>query len=502
LFLRTFAMSPSKSLFILGLLLNVGCLAAHSPVRREYSVKADGNIQAESQSRSLIAELANMLPEEEAQQTQSLLMLAEEGAPKDELTKMVGDLKSKIPPWRTDAMATLQKSVDAIEKCATEMNGAVAQWPEKKNQCDAQGDSHTSCREEESKKFQEMTHWKGQRAEKKEVMDTECKIFDDVKKEARAATASYSSGDEESYLEGVCEEFSALQPRYEDAKKKCTAAKADHAKVVEIYEQAESAYTAEKKVCDEKQTQAEVSYCQYALTTKGTCDAYGTCYEDKVAEYTKVKEIIESEEKLNKVEWRVYSRIECLLPLLGTDKADEIEKCRKKTYSLEDVVYPDVPGKDACTIETAYPSTNAYYTAHMAPLPEDAKGGPVATCVGLAPKATVTTQSASDYCAAQCQAAGFCCNDWRKGSNQMISCAQACMMRSKGSKASELTAANGGMCKRHGQSGCSVTVASVTYGFCSSCSDLKPGNPKCSFGVASPEACDFGATLSPPGAEE
>merc|ERR1719162_1428495 len=163
-------------------------------------------------------------------------------------------------------------------------------------------------------------------------------------------------------------------PRYEDAKKKCAAAKAEYARVSELYETAESAHTAEKKVCNEKQTQTEVSYCQYALTTKGTCDSYGTCYEDKVAEYRLVKEIVESEEKLKKVEWRVYSRIECLLPVLGTDDADAIETCRKKTYSLEGIAYLEIPGKDACTIEAAYPGTNAYDTAHMAPLPDDAKG--------------------------------------------------------------------------------------------------------------------------------
>jgi len=364
-------------------MLNMGCVTAQSPVRRQYSVTADGNVEAELPSWSLIEELVGELPEEADGHTQSLLMLAKEGAPKDELTKMVTDLKEKIEPWRTDAQATLQKSIDAVHACATAMEGSVAQWPEKKSKCDVQSNSHESCREEESKKFQSMMHWKGQRSEKKEIMDTECKIFDDVKKEVRAAKASYSNGNVESYMESVCDEFGALQPRYEDAKKKCAAAKAEHARVSELYETAESAHTAEKKVCNEKQTQTEVSYCQYALTTKGTCDSYGTCYEDKVAEYRLVKEIVESEEKLKKVEWRVYSRIECLLPVLGTDDADAIETCRKKTYSLEGIAYLEIPGKDACTIEAAYPGTNAYDTAHMAPLPDDAKGIPVAKCVGL-----------------------------------------------------------------------------------------------------------------------
>merc|ERR1719420_2694705 len=62
-----------------------------------------------------------------------------------------------------------------------------------------------------------------------------------------------------------------------------------------------------------------------------------------------------------------------------------------------------------------------------------------------------------------------------------------------------MLAANGGICNRNGQSGCSLTVNGASYGFCSSCSDLT-GASQCSWGVASSAACDFGAGLSPPGA--
>jgi len=352
-------------------------------VRREYSVQADGHVEAESHSQSLIAELARVLPEEEAQQSQSFLMLAREGAPKDDLIKMIGDLKGKIEPWRVDALATLKKSVDAIHACATTMKGAVTQWPQKKSTSDVQGEEHTSCRSQESEKFENKEHWKGQTAEKKEIMDTECKIFEDIKKEIRAVKASYSNGDVEAYLEGVCDEIGALLPRFEDAKKKCADAKAEHVRVSKVYKQAESEYTVQCDGCNEKQTETEVSYCQYALATKGTCDSYGTCYEDKVAEYKSVREIINGEFKLKEVEYRVYSRIECLLPILGTNKADEIEKCRQKKYKLDEIVAPGYGEEETCTAEAAYPGTDGYYTAHMEPLPENAKGNPVAKCVGM-----------------------------------------------------------------------------------------------------------------------
>merc|ERR1712066_735779 len=99
-----------------------------------------------------------------------------------------------------------------------------------------------------------------------------------------------------------------------------------------------------------------------------------------------------------------------------------------------------------------------------------------------------------EFCSAKCQAAGYCCNDPSVGSNQMISCAQACMMRLRGSTWEEMASSRGGHCQRNGGSGCGLTVGGHTYSFCSACKDLTQ-SAKCKWGVASHEACDFGASL-------
>jgi hypothetical protein len=111
---------------------------------------------------------------------------------------------------------------------------------------------------------------------------------------------------------------------------------------------------------------------------------------------------------------------------------------------------------------------------------------------------TTTASPAETYCQAECKAAGFCCNDWKTGSNQMLSCAQACMMRASGTETHKLATSSEGMCKRNGQSGCSLTENGVQYGMCSSCTDLT-SDSKCSHGIGSTDSCDFGASLSPPG---
>lgn len=99
-----------------------------------------------------------------------------------------------------------------------------------------------------------------------------------------------------------------------------------------------------------------------------------------------------------------------------------------------------------------------------------------------------------EFCASQCKAAGFCCNDPSVGSNQMISCAQACMMRRRGSTWEEMDSSQGGLCKRQGDSGCGLQVRGHDYTFCSECQDLT-NSAKCHWGVADRSACDHGARL-------
>merc|ERR1719262_297585 len=210
-------------------------------------------------------------------------------------------------------------------------------------------------------------------------MEIECNEFQTVKDEAKSATASYGGGDEGAYLERVSEQFcNDLLPRYEEHKEKCTTAKAEHVTVSETYETKNTAYTVQKTTSDTVQSEMDVACCEYALATKHVCTAHATCYEDKVEAYNAVKAIVEAEEKVKKVEWRVYSRIECLLPVLGTDQAAKIEECRETTHSTShlDIEYPTIPEKSTCKVEEAFPGTEAYKNAHYASLPDTAKGEP------------------------------------------------------------------------------------------------------------------------------
>ena len=95
-------------------------------------------------------------------------------------------------------------------------------------------------------------------------------------------------------------------------------------------------------------------------------------------------------------------------------------------------------------------------------------------------------------CADECRALGYCCGDHTVGSNQFLSCSQACMIRVRGSSTDECTAA----CDE--ERGCRRDVNGYTYGMCGSCEDLDldgDGNLECVYGVQSTEACHVGCGL-------
>lgn len=70
-------------------------------------------------------------------------------------------------------------------------------------------------------------------------------------------------------------------------------------------------------------------------------------------------------------------------------------------------------------------------------------------------------------------------------------------MRADGQRMDAMLSANGGICNRNGNSGCSLEVQGQSYSFCQSCQDLQD---HCPHGVQSSDECDFGASLLPPSA--
>jgi hypothetical protein len=97
-------------------------------------------------------------------------------------------------------------------------------------------------------------------------------------------------------------------------------------------------------------------------------------------------------------------------------------------------------------------------------------------------------KDAVEWCAAECRSRGFCCNDPAVGSNQLLSCAQACMVRAGGHGAATCREAV------HAPRACTRTVGARAFTLCQACADL---GDSCPHGVQSTEAGEVGCALAP-----
>ena len=103
-------------------------------------------------------------------------------------------------------------------------------------------------------------------------------------------------------------------------------------------------------------------------------------------------------------------------------------------------------------------------------------------------KEEAAAEDVAAWCAAECQSRGFCCNDHAVGSNQLLSCAQACMVRADGHSAAACREAV------HAPRACTRTVGARAFTLCQTCADL---DDSCPHGVQSTDAGEVGCALTP-----
>lgn len=88
-----------------------------------------------------------------------------------------------------------------------------------------------------------------------------------------------------------------------------------------------------------------------------------------------------------------------------------------------------------------------------------------------------------ERCRENCRAREHCCSDTSIGSNQFVSCFQACQARAAGVDRSTCSAS----CEQ--TRSCRMTVGTETFNACQRCADLRPS---CPFGVPNRTACHDG----------
>ena len=145
---------------------------------------------------------------------------------------------------------------------------------------------------------------------------------------------------------------------------------------------------------------------------------------------------------------------------------------------------PSTKIKAAATLSSTYSWGEAGWSGRGAP----AAHGSVAEGKGWDSEEAFRRVGAAEWCAAECRTRGFCCNDHAAGSNQFLSCAQACMVRAGGHNATACREAV------RAPRACTRTVGVRAFTLCQTCADL---DDSCPHGVQSTDAGEVGCTLAP-----
>ena len=161
-------------------------------------------------------------------------------------------------------------------------------------------------------------------------------------------------------------------------------------------------------------------------------------------------------------------------------------------YSVGDRV--EIDGNSACVVNAFHHTVGGVTTAFYA---LDYHDG-VTSYEVVRGRVLTMLEHASPWCTddellchALCKEEGFCCNDPNVGSNQLLSCAQACMIRARGTGEDECKAT----CSEQDVSrGCFREVNGHTYSMCQSCADL---DDTCPHGVQEhSHACHAGCAVA------
>merc|ERR1740117_999436 len=147
---------------------------------------------------------------------------------------------------------------------------------------------------------------------------------------------------------------------------------------------------------------------------------------------------------------------------------------------------PAAPERERRTGTTVSPSPS---------LPKWSSRSPANAPLCAKPRVTAATTTRSDptkmvikkssQCAAMCKAKGHCCNDYKIGSNQMVSCAQACEMRISGVSKQNCQNKVNEFASKKGQGGCRLQFGKKNVSLCNRCKDL---DKTCPHGVQNGKA--------------
>jgi len=333
------------------------------------------------------------------------------------------DMMPKVLAAHEENQKTLNKLVKELRECGSTKITQIAQADKKKQIYLKTSPLHKTCREGEAGKHTEKIDCRNEEKDKKRIMKLKCKEFAMVAKRYGDEQANGQivkrGGSEgtESYVRRMTNTICGKYPPggkggggkdgfldlYMIAKEGCEKATKRYNAQVKKCDIIEKEYLGKKSECDNLQDQMDAAACKRAVEMKDACETYSECYFDKRKVHDSTEEMVKTEEKDRKAEWRGLKRMQCLMDAFGDGKvkSDEIETCRKQVHALDhlNIRYAKLPTLVSCNVPLRYPSSPEYKLAEFAMLPALAKGKEDANaCTGVIPIRTEPNEGSPTSC--------------------------------------------------------------------------------------------------------
>jgi hypothetical protein len=263
-----------------------------------------------------------------------------------------------------------------------------------KNVSDARGPikaAHDKCRGLQNQAYNDEQVCEGQLAALKSAMDAACGAVEAVKRDPGDAAGQCKPAAGmvyEDWLDVNAHWFAKKAKEFKGLQKACDEAAGAYKAQVPVCAGKKSAVLNKKEACNVQQSDLEDSYCKVESALVEGCTDYSECYKVAMEEYNNRVPVIKAEEKARKINWRVFKRIACLLPVLKAGgKAADIEACKKKTHETKhlDLKYQDAPPQELCPGAGPMPCAADFKRAVYGGLPEHGVAAECKPCPGAAP---------------------------------------------------------------------------------------------------------------------
>lgn len=314
------------------------------------------------------------------------------------LLDITQDMLGKVEDFHGQQQDLLDSECKLLSACASTMRDNLRVAALSEQVLTTKTTEHGSCRKDEAALAGRQEQCRMLQSAMQKLKKAACSALADyeaeVGEEARhqAAMDKLPGEDTETYLDRLgrryCDEGGLLY-EFNQKEEACAEATNSVDDTAMGCTATGTAYGTKKATCDSLQSEMAEAACDHVSMETEACRTYGTCRVQTLEAYKLTVASADSDTSDRQTEWKVLSRIECMLEVIAEDPGDVDEEALKdctdlKQYKTENLKmnYTCDMQEVACRVTETYPGTS-HYNELLTGLTPTAPAMPVQRCSGM-----------------------------------------------------------------------------------------------------------------------